>query len=267
LKDVLFPEEGDFLVQSDPQDSDRMYLKAVFKAQLRDDRKAVVLSDCRVDWSLPGVRPLGPDIAVFFGVRRRILWSTFDLAAERARPALVIEVTSPETRSNDVGPKVKLYHQARVPLYVIADASEEEGERHVNLIGYRYSRRGYQRIKPDAQGRIYLAPVRLLLGVTRDREGGYDRLACYHPDTGQELGDYTEEVQGRVAAEARAQADAQARAAAEKRAAAEAKRAQAEAQARAAAEERAQAEAQARAAAEKRIRELEAKLKRCRPGS
>ena len=87
LKDVLFPEEGDFLVQSDPHDSDRMYLKAVFKAQLRDDRKAVVLSDCRVDWSLPGVRPLGPDIAVFFGVRRRILWSTFDLAAERARPA------------------------------------------------------------------------------------------------------------------------------------------------------------------------------------
>src|SRR5437016_1022198 len=78
LEDVLFPEEGDFIVQSDPHDSDRGYLKAVFKARLGDDPTAVVLSDCRVDWNIPRVRPLGPDVAVFFGVRRRILWSTFD---------------------------------------------------------------------------------------------------------------------------------------------------------------------------------------------
>jgi colicin import membrane protein len=102
LEDV-HPEVGDFIVQTDPHDSDRAYLKAVFKARLNDDRSAAVLSDCRVDWNIPGVRPLGPDVAVFFGVRRHTCWSTFDVSEEKARPALVIEVTSPETRTNDVG--------------------------------------------------------------------------------------------------------------------------------------------------------------------
>src|SRR5262249_31709431 len=67
LEDVLHPEEGDFIVQTDAHDSDRAYLKHVFKARLEDDRTAVVLSDCRVDWNIPGIRPLGPDVAVFFG--------------------------------------------------------------------------------------------------------------------------------------------------------------------------------------------------------
>jgi hypothetical protein len=214
-----------------------------------------VLADCRVDWNLPGVRPLGPDVAVFFEVRRRILGSTFHVGVEGARPILVIEVTSPETRSNDVGPKVRFYHQARVPLYVIADASERRGERHLNLIGYRYTRRAYQRVRADAQGRIHLPPLQLALGVTLDRQGGYQRLACYDLATGRELGDYTAVVEALAVAEALAQAEAQARALAEQRA-------QAEAQARVAAEQRARAEAKARVAAEKRLRELEAKLKR-----
>src|SRR5262249_31727965 len=147
LEDVLHPEVGDFIVQTDAHDNDRAYLKAVFKLRLRADRTAAVLSDCRVDWNLPGIRPLGPDVAVFFGVRRHIDWATFDVAAERARPALVIEVTSPETRSNDIGIKLDFFHRARVPLYVIADVVEEtEEERRIELIGYRRSPARYRRI-------------------------------------------------------------------------------------------------------------------------
>ena len=192
LEDVLHPEVGDFIVQTDAHDSDRGYLYAVFKARLQDDRTAVVLSDCRVDWNIPGVRPLGPDLAVFFGVRRQVRWSTFDVAKEGARPALVIEVTSPETRTNDVGIKVDYYHRAGVPLYVIADVVEEDDddERRVELIGYDRTPRRYKRVKPDKRGYIWLAPVRLWLGLTRDRLGGFVRLACFDPDTGQELGDY-----------------------------------------------------------------------------
>ena len=48
--------------------NDCFYLKAVFDARLAGDPEALVLADCRVDWNLPGVRPLGPDIAVFLGV-------------------------------------------------------------------------------------------------------------------------------------------------------------------------------------------------------
>jgi Uma2 family endonuclease len=249
LKDVLFPQVGDFIVQTRRHNSDVKYLYDVSEARLAGDPEAVVISDCRVDWNLPGVEPLGPDLAVFLGVKRDEDWDTFDVALERAKPLLVVEVTSPRTRSNDLNEKVGYYHQAKVPFYLIADATGRGSRRRIVLIGYRYTARGYQRVKPDARGRIYLEGLRLWVGVARDRPGVAERLACYDPESGAELGNYAAVAAALAAAEARARVEAQARAAAEKRA---------------------QAEAQARAAAEARIRELEAALKRKRsrrPGS
>ena len=258
LEDVLHPEEGDFIVQSDPHDTELAYLKAVFKTRLSHDPTTVVLSDCRVDWNLRGIRPLGPDVAVFFGVRRKILWLTFDVAEEHARPMLVIEVTSPETRVNDVETKVDYYFRAKVPWYIIADVVvENEDERRIEFIAYRRTRTGYQRVQPDKRGWIWLEPVQLWLGVTRDQQGGFNRLACFDPETGAEVGDYTAISQALAEAEARA-AGAEARAAG-----AEARAVGAEARA-AGAEARAAAEAEALAKAEERIRELEARLKRPR---
>lgn len=244
LEDVLHPEVGDFIVRSDPQVSDISYLRNVFRARLQDRPGALVLSDCRVDFNIPGVRPLGPDVVVFFGVKRRIIWATCDVGRERARPVLVVEVTSPDTRSNDVGIKLDYYHRARVPWYLIADAViEEGGERRIELILYRRTRTGYRRVEPDAHGRVWLEPVGLRLGLKRDPQGGFLRLACFDPVTGQEVGDYS--------AISRALTDAQDRA--------EAKAARAEVEAA-----RARAEAEARTQAEARIRELEAALKRSR---
>src|ERR1700685_4074579 len=68
LEDLLFPEEGDFAVQYPSHINDCHYLKTVLDTRLAGDPEAVVLTDCRVDWNLPGVKPLGPDIAVFLGV-------------------------------------------------------------------------------------------------------------------------------------------------------------------------------------------------------
>jgi colicin import membrane protein len=244
LVDVLHPELGDIILESDPHDSDRAYLKAVCKARLNDDLTAVVLSDCGVDWNIPGVKPLCPDLAVFLGARRQTGWTTFNVAKERARPALVVEVTSPKTRINDVGFKADYYHRAGVPLYVSADVSVEDyDQRQITLIGYERAPRRYKRIKPDKRGFIWLAPVRLWLGLTRDRLGGFFRLACFDPHTGEELGDYTAISQALAASE-RHRADAEVRAEAEER--------------------RANAEARARAEAEARIRKLEAELKRFR---
>jgi colicin import membrane protein len=247
LEDVLHPEEGDFIVQTDLHERERTYLRTVSEARLERDPTAVVLSDCRVDWNIPGVRPLGPDLAVFFGVRRRIDWATFDVAAEGARPALVIEITSPETRKNDVGIKVDYYHRAGVPQYVIADVTfEDEDERRMQLIEFRHAPRGYRRFKPNKQGRIWLPAVNLWLGLTHDRLGGYIRVACFDPDTDREVGDYT-------AISRELEAEKTARAQAEK--------------ARAQAEKQAVAEAEARAKAEARIRVLEAAVKRLEQGS
>jgi colicin import membrane protein len=256
LEDVLHPETGDFIVQSDPHDDDVSYLKYVFKSRLTENPRTVVVSDCRVDWNLPGIRPLGPDVAVFFDVKKRKLWATLNVAAERVKPALVAEVTSPDTRRNDVEIKVDYYHRARVPLYVIADAVHEDGEkRRLRLIGYRYTRSRFRQIAPDAAGRLWLEPLGVWLGVTQDRQLGYDRLACYDGKSGEEIGDYAA-ITAALAAERAARERADRRAKAET---ARAKRLAAKAKAEAA---KAKAEASARALAEARIRELEATIRR-----
>ncbi len=48
LEDVLHPEEGDYIVESDPHAGDLAYLRAVFKSRLANDPSAAVLTDCRV---------------------------------------------------------------------------------------------------------------------------------------------------------------------------------------------------------------------------
>jgi colicin import membrane protein len=229
LEDTLYPQEEDFIVNSHSHDEDHHYLKAVLKARLAGDPSAVVLSDCRVAF-VPELRPVGPDIAVFLGVRRVRNWGTFDAVQEGARLALVIEITSPETRTNDVGIKVEYYHQAGVPLYVIVDGREVGGQRRLHLIGHRFTPDGYEPLEPDERGRLWLEPVRRWLGVVGDR------VSCDDPETGQEIGDYTAVVRALAEAEARA----------------------------AEAEGRALAEARARADLQARLQEMEAELRRLR---
>ena len=148
LEDVLFPEVGDFIVHTVGHASDLIYLANVFRARLAGNPGAVVLHECRTDWNLPGVRPLGPDISVFLELSHYTDWATFDVGLEPARPALVVEVTSPDTRNNDLGPKREFHHCAGVPLYVIADADENGRERHVEIIGLRHVAGKYERIAP-----------------------------------------------------------------------------------------------------------------------
>ena len=265
LEDVLHPNVGDIILQSDPHDTDRAYLKSVFDTRLMGDSTAVVLSDCQVDFNIPGVRPLCPDDVVFLGVRRHIAWSSFNVAEERARPVLVAEVTSPETRSNDVGIKMDYYHRARVPWYVIADVTyEADNERRIELILYRRTVRGYRREPPDERGRVWLEPVGVWLGLTRNARGGFMRLVCYDPETDQEIGDYRaisraleEEARARRRAE-RARRRAERQALAETRAREEAERAREEA------ERAREAEASAREEAEATIHSLRAELERAR---
>ena len=76
-------------MQTDAHNSDLTYLKDVFKARLAGQATTLVVSDCRVDWNLPGVRPLGPDIAVFADVELHRDWATLDVAADRAADRLL----------------------------------------------------------------------------------------------------------------------------------------------------------------------------------
>ena len=160
---------------------------------------------------------------------------------------------------------MQYYRRAGVAWYVIADVTVEKGaERRIDFIVYHLRGRRYHRVAPNEQGRVWLEPVGLWLGQTRDPQGGFMRLACYDPATGEEVGDYTAisralaESQERLAESQDRLAESQDRLAEESRL-----RDQAEQRARTEAEAR-QAEAEARAEAEATIRALQAQLERLR---
>jgi hypothetical protein len=209
-----------------------------------------VLSDHRVDWGKPGVKPHGPDIAVFFGVRKRKQHgATFYVAREGALPKLTIEVTSPDTRKNDVVTKVDHYYRAGVPLYVIVDVRVRQGQRtHLQLVGYRYGRAGYETIAPDERGWLWLEELGLWIGT----EG--TRVVCCDGH-GQKILDYAELAEAREAdVKVREAAEAQAKVAEAQVKAAERRAKKAEA--------RAKKEAQMREALEAQNRELQERLRR-----
>lgn len=188
-EEALHPQEGDHIAENSQQARDRTYLYDVLTGCLADNPHAVVFTDLSINWGVPGLGNHMPDISVFDGVRdpRHRNWRTFRVAAEGAQSVLVIEIVSPDAhdrrvRDNDVVIKVREYYRAGVPLYVIVDQERPDGPRRV--IGYRRGARKYARLRPDAQGRLLLAPVRLWLGL-RD-----ERAVCWDADTGEEMSDW-----------------------------------------------------------------------------
>ena len=196
------------------------------------------------------------------GVRKRRNWSTFEVAVERARPALIIEIVSPDARENDVVIKVEHYARAGVVQYGIVDDTVRSGVRQLRLLDYRLEVGAYRLQAPDAEGRVHLAIADVWLGIRRDH------VVCYDA-AGREIGDYVTVVRQAAKAEARAKQaatrakeaavrarrEAAARVEAEERARREAEAREAEARARQEAEERAQREAAARVEAEARARQ------------
>lgn len=210
LEDVLHPQEGDQVTHSDLHQRICIYLFNVFRGLLAALPSAVVLHDVRVAWDVPGLKGHGPDLAVIFDVRERKNWSTFDVAQEGVRPALIVEVTSPETRSLDLTTKLEEYDLAGVPLYVIVDLVHRKGQIVPRLLGYRQTPMVYEVLPPDDRGRLWLDPLNVWLAVEEQH------IVCYDA-AGRPLGDYLE-LQAALAAEIEARAaDVAARAAAEQR--------------------------------------------------
>jgi Uma2 family endonuclease len=242
-EDLLHPQEHDQIPENTIQARDRAYLFSALTLRLRDRHRVRVFSDCLVDWGVPGLRNHSPDISVFDKLRDPE-WAggLFHVAEHGARPLLVIEIVSPDAvdpqaRNNDVVIKVDHYYRAGVPLYAIIDQEEQGGPRR--LLGYRRGRGRYVTMRLDAQGRLPLAQVGVLLALRANL------AVCYDAQTGEEILDLSAMADARQEAEAVRAAEAQARQ---------------EAEAARAAEARARLEAEAAlAAAQARIRELEAK--------
>ncbi|RRR69981.1 MAG: Uma2 family endonuclease [Candidatus Viridilinea halotolerans] len=212
LEDILHPREGDQVTHSDAHQRRRRYLCNVFEAQLAQDASAVVLDDVRIAWDVPDLKPHDPDISVIIGVVQRQNWSTFDVAREGVRPALIVEITSPETASIDRSNKLEEYDIAGVPLYVLVDTVVLRRQPMLRLLGYTQTAHGYQVLVPNEHGWLWLAPVQLWLGVTQNE------LVCYN-SAGEPLGDYQALAAALAAESAAREAAERAHAAAEQRAA------------------------------------------------
>jgi len=180
LEDVLYPEEEDFHITSKQHVEECFYLYAALESLALQPPLVSVECDRRIDWGIEGLRPLGPDVAVFVGMshRPRRAAGTVYLGETGGRCILAIEVVSPSTRTNNVGPKLKLYHQAKVEQYVIVDQEEEEGPR--KLYGYSWTNRGFRKMALDEYDNLLLSGVGLRLSL-RD-----DRLICTKTATGWE---------------------------------------------------------------------------------
>ncbi len=120
-EDLLYPEEEDRVLESPDHFRDLRYCHGALETMHREDPSVVVLGDCRIDFAAAGVRPLGPDVVVLFGVHEWLRQSTFRVAVEGGRPVLAIEVSSPSTRPHDLANKPDLFFRAGVEKYVIID--------------------------------------------------------------------------------------------------------------------------------------------------
>jgi len=203
--DVLHPQEDDFIVQNDIHNDICLYLKNVFRWRLAGRPGALVLQDHRMDWQTAGLIPHGPDIVVLFDSPP---WDrmkgTYPVRDQGAKPVLVVEVTSPSTRNNDIDEKVTEYFLAGIPLYAIVDVRSGEAGVEIRLLAYRPTPEGPVRVLSAEPNRVWLPELNLWLAS----EG--DQAVCLEP-SGTPVGDYctvarlAEEAEARAtAAEARA---------------------------------------------------------------
>jgi Uma2 family endonuclease len=175
LEDVLHPQEEDVMAHSDEHKLFCIYLHNVIIAQLIDDPHAFVLHDTLIAWGHPSLAPHAPDIAVIFNVRQWQDWGTFDTIAEGSKPTLVIEVTSPKTRSLDLNKKPEQYKQLGVPFIVIVDRAKGKKRTKPRLLGYQLTPTGYVSMKPNQEGWLWLEPVKLWLALHSGQIACYDQ--------------------------------------------------------------------------------------------
>jgi Uma2 family endonuclease len=239
--DLLHPEEGDQMTHSRAHQRVVRYLTDTIEARFADTLGVVVLDDVRIAWDVAELRPHGPDVMVIFDVREVKNWSTFNVATEGTRPTLLFEITSPDTRENDLIHKLDHYEQAGVPYYLIVDLRQRGELLRPRLLGYVLTGAAYQPLQPDERGWLWLEPLRLWLGLEANEVYLYE-------EAGRRLGDYTEVVRALAMAELRAE-NAELRAEAEVQArTALAAQLEEEAQARTALAAQLEEEAQARTA-------------------
>ena len=238
---VEYPSsDGKPLAENDAQHTAILYGIGALRVHFAGRRDVYVSGDLLVYYEEGNPRvSVAPDVFVVFGVEDRMRMS-YKVWEEGKGPDFVLEVASPGTWREDVGPKREVYARLGVGEYWLYDPLGE----HLSpeLQGYRLVGDGYERqpLLESLDGRLGLHSEGLGLDLwARGRE-----MRFRDPVTGLDLLGHHEEHVSRRNAEDRAEREASVRRNAEDRAEREA-----------AARRR---EVAARQAAEARVAELEA---------
>lgn len=171
--DFLAVEPGDEFAEGDRHAADVHVLRRTLRWQHRYSPLLTVLGDLPVHF--PGLNAFhpAPDLLIVPDLADRQRPRThYDVAAEGAHPACIVEVTSPLFAHFDLVEKLALYAQAGVREYVILDAGAPDGQPPVyQWCAYTLRDGVYQPIPAAADGTLHSAVNRVGFGVAADRRG------------------------------------------------------------------------------------------------
>lgn len=204
LQDILYPSEEDVGVVYMAQSPMHNLLTDLLSVMLRTylgARDWLILHDVLVLWGIRGIPPKSPDIAAFPGGRLPTKEKSYRVGRDGPLPAFVIEITSDETRQEDLNNKPLHYAAMGVKEFLIIDILNET-TKPWDLIGYRLEDGPYyQRLPADAEGGITFTTVGLrFVAVNRTH------IEVYDSATGQRLLT-SEELKARAEAEVARSAD------------------------------------------------------------
>jgi Uma2 family endonuclease len=213
-EDLLDPQPGDEIPQSDPHAQVVTTLYQMLKRHYEPVQDVVIFFDMKIVWGIPGLPEPSPDLAILRGLPRREGRSIYKVPEEGVLPCLIIEAVSFSDAAmykNDHEEKVRIYQRAGIPEYLIIDPPFPPND-PLTLTAYRLAPDGrYRRIDPDPMGRIHSETTNLFFAPSED--GRTVRVG--DAGTGEWLLTGSEEQAARKVAEERAVREAEGRKAAE----------------------------------------------------
>ena len=205
---VEYPSsDGRPLAENDAQLAAILYAVGALRVYFAGRSDVYVSGDLLIYYEEGNPRvSVAPDVFVVFGVEDRMRMS-YKVWEEGKGPDFVLEVASPGTWREDVGPKREVYARLGVGEYWLYDPMGE----HLSpvLQGYRLVGDGYERqpLLESLDGRLGLHSEGL--GLDLWAKGG--KMRFRDPETGLDLLSHHEEHASRRNAEDRAEREAAAR--------------------------------------------------------
>ena len=199
--------DGKPMAENDAQRDAITYGISALTRHFRGRRDVYVSGDLLIYYEEGNPRvSIAPDVFVVFGVekRRRL---NYKLWEEQRAPAFVLEVASPSTWRDDIGPKRSVYARLGVREYWQYDPLGEHLP--ARLQGERLTPSGYVRqpVLTESDGTLALRSETLGLEL---RAAPGREMRFLDPATGHDLRSHDEEADGRLA-EAAARRAAEAR--------------------------------------------------------